>query len=346
MRDIRHEETPCSGYRDVALLALLALIVMQPGAPALAQELSLQAGHDHRPARRRHRHGHAGAPLREQLSHALGKPVVIENKPGAGLMLGTAAIAAAPPDGHTLGISTATPMAVNQVLYKKMTYDPDKDLTPVYFYVKSPFVLVVNPALPINSVPELIKYAKESATPMSYSTPGAGTSQHLSMEFMAQRFGLKVTHVPYRSSPQSITDIAAGHVNLGFAEAGASLPLIREGKLRALAVSSSVRLPTLPDVPPFGEAAGAPDFEAVSWHILFAPAATPHEIVDRLHAEMRRIMSAPDMKKRAVGHRPSPAQFASDRRAFAPTSNPNRRSGAPWSRSSASTARNSARRRL
>ena len=235
----------------------------------------------------------------EQLSQALGKPVVIENKPGAGLMLGTAAIAAAAPDGHTLGISTATPMAVNQVLYKKITYDPDNDFAPIYFYVKSPFVLVVNPALPINSVPELITYAKASASPMSYSTPGPGTSQHLSMEFMAQRFGLKLTHVPYRSSPQSITDIAAGHVNLGFAEAGASLPLIREGKLRALAVSSSVRLPTLPDVVPFGEAAGAPDFEAVSWHILFAPAGTPKEIVDRLHDEMRRIMSAPEMKKRA-----------------------------------------------
>jgi tripartite-type tricarboxylate transporter receptor subunit TctC len=189
-------------------------------------------------------------------------------------------------------------MAVNQVLYKKITYDPDKDFSPIYFYVKSPFVLVVNPALPIESVPELIKYAKASASPMSYSTPGPGTSQHLSMEFMAQRFGLKLTHVPYRSSPQSITDIAAGHVNLGFAEAGASLPLIREGKLRALAVSSSVRLPTLPDVVPFGEAAGAPDFEAVSWHILFAPAGTPKEVVDRLHDEMRRIMSAPEMKKR------------------------------------------------
>jgi putative tricarboxylic transport membrane protein len=236
----------------------------------------------------------------EQLAQALGKPVVIENKPGAGLMLGTAAIAAVPPDGHTLGISTATPMAVNQVLYKKMTYDPDKDFAPVYFYVKSPFVLVVNPALPIESVPELIKHAKDSATPMSYSTPGAGTSQHLSMEFMAQRFGLKMTHVPYRSSPQSIADIAAGHVDLGFAEAGASLPLIREGKLRALAASSSVRLPTLPEVPPFGEAAGAPDFEAVSWHILLAPAATPKEIVERLHQEMRRIMSAPEMKKRAL----------------------------------------------
>jgi tripartite-type tricarboxylate transporter receptor subunit TctC len=236
----------------------------------------------------------------DQLGQALGKPVVIENRPGAGLMLGTAAIAAAPADGHTIGISTAAPMSVAQVLYKKINYDPDKDFTPIYFYVKSPFVLIVNPALPVKSVPELIKYAKESVNPMTYSSPGAGVLQHLAIEFMAQRFGLKMTHVPYRNSPQSITDIAAGHVNLGFAEAGASLPLIREGRVRALAVSSSTRLPTLPDVPPFGEAANAPDFEAVSWHVLFAPAATPKEIVERLHQEMKRIMSAPDMKKRAA----------------------------------------------
>jgi tripartite-type tricarboxylate transporter receptor subunit TctC len=236
----------------------------------------------------------------EPLSQALGKPVVVENKPGAGLMLGTAAVAAAAPDGHTLGISTATPIVVNPVLYKKMSYDPNKDLAPVYFYVKSPFVLVVNPALPIKSVPELIKHAKESTTPMSYSTPGAGSSQHLSMEFMGQRFGLKLNHVPYRSSPQAIADIAAGHVQVGLAEAGASLPLIRDGKLRALAASSLTRLPTLPEVPPFAEAAGAPDFEAVSWHILFAPGATPKEIIDRLHREMRTIMSTPEMKQRAA----------------------------------------------
>ncbi len=236
----------------------------------------------------------------EPLGQVLGKPVVVENKPGAGLMLGTAAIAAAAPDGHTLGISTATPIAVNPVLYKKMSYDPNKDLSPVFFYVKSPFILVVNPALPIQSVPELIKYSRESANPLSYSTPGAGSSQHLSMEFMAQRFALKFTHVPYRSSPQAIADIAAGHVNVGFAEAGASLPLIRDGKLRALAASSLTRLPTLPEVPPFAEAAEAADFEAVSWHILFAPAATPKEIIDRLHREMRVIMSAPEMKQRAA----------------------------------------------
>ena len=149
-------------------------------------------------------------------------------------------------------------------------------------------------------MPELIKLAKDSPTPLNYSSPGAGVAQHLSIEYMKQRFGINLTHVPYRSTPQSITDIVANHVQLGFAEAGASLPLIREGKLRALAVSSSTRIPTLPDVPPFAEAANAPDFEAVSWHMLFAPAATPKPIVDRLHAEMNAIMSDPDIKQKAA----------------------------------------------
>jgi len=235
----------------------------------------------------------------EPLAQALGKPVVIENKPGAALMIGTAAVAAAAPDGHTIGISTATPMSAYQVLYKKLNYDPQKDFAPIYLYVKSPFVLCVDPKLPVKSVAELIKYAKESPAPLNYSSAGLGSSQHLSMEFMAQTFDLKLTHVPYRVSPQAITDIAAGHVNLGFAEAGASLPLIRDGKLRALAVSAATRLPTLPDVPSVAETPGAAGFEAVSWHVLLAPAATPKEIVDRLHGEMRKIMNA-EMQKRAA----------------------------------------------
>jgi tripartite-type tricarboxylate transporter receptor subunit TctC len=280
-------------------LAVLALLTAAPAAPAQAQSYPLKPVTLIVPLAAGTGMDSLARLYGEPLSQALGKPVVIENKPGAGLMLGTAAIAAAAPDGHTIGISTATPMAANQVLFKKLSYDPTKDFAPIYLYVKSPFVLVVDPKLPIKSVPELIKYAEDSASPMNYSTAGVGSSQHLSMEFMAQRFGLKMTHVPYRNSPQAIADIAAGHVNIGFAEAGASLPLIRDGKLRALAVSSLTRLPTLPDVLPFAEASGAGDFEAVSWHILFAPAATPSEIIDRLHQEMRKIMSAPDMKKRA-----------------------------------------------
>ncbi|MDB5599432.1 MAG: hypothetical protein JWN71_1476 [Xanthobacteraceae bacterium] len=236
----------------------------------------------------------------DQLSKTFGQPVIVENKPGAALMLAAANVANAPADGYTLLVSTSSAMAINPVLYKKINYDPVKDFVPISFYVKSPFILVVNPALPINTVPELIAYAKASTVPMTFSSPGAGVAQHLSIEYMKNRFGLNMTHVPYRATPQSIQDIAAGHVALGFAEAGASLPLIREGKLRALAVSSLTKLDSVPDVPTFAESAKTPDFEAVSWHMLYAPAATPKEIVDKLHAEMTRIMSAPDMQQKAT----------------------------------------------
>lgn len=233
----------------------------------------------------------------EKLQAVMGQPVVVENRPGAALMLAAATVAKAEPDGYTLLVSTSSAMAINPVLYKKVNYDHVKDFVPISFYVKSPMILVVNPDLPAKTIPELIKLAKDAKTPLTYSSPGAGVAQHLSMEYMKKRFGLEITHVPYKSTPQSIADIAAGHVNLGFAEAGASLPLIRDGKLRALAVSATNRLPSLPDVPPFAEAASAPDFEAVSWHMLFAPAATPKPIVDRLHAEMKKIMADPEMIK-------------------------------------------------
>jgi tripartite-type tricarboxylate transporter receptor subunit TctC len=233
----------------------------------------------------------------EKLQVALGKPVVVDNRPGAALMLAAAAVATAPADGYTLLVSTSSAMAINPVLYKKVNYDHVKDFVPISFYVKSPFILVVNPDLPAKSVPELIKHIKDSKTPLSYSSPGAGVAQHLSIEYMKKRFDLDITHVPYKNTPQSIQDIAAGHVQLGFAEAGASLPLIRDGKLRALAVSATTRIPSLPDVPPFAEAAKAPDFEAVSWHILFAPAATPKPIIERLHTEMKKIMADPEMIK-------------------------------------------------
>ena len=233
----------------------------------------------------------------EKLQVALGKPVVVDNRPGAALMLAAAAVATAPADGYTLLVSTSSAMAINPVLYKKVNYDHVKDFVPISFYVKSPFILVVNPDLPAKSVPELIKHIKDSKSPLSYSSPGAGVAQHLSIEYMKKRFDLDITHVPYKNTPQSIQDIAAGHVQLGFAEAGASLPLIRDGKLRARAVSATTRIPSLPDVPPFAEAAGAPDFEAVSWHILFAPAATPKPIIERLHAEMKKIMADPEMIK-------------------------------------------------
>lgn len=234
----------------------------------------------------------------DRLSQRLGKPVIIENKPGAATMLGTAAVASAPPDGYTLLVATSAALSINPTVYKKIAYDPERDLTPVALYLKSPFILIVNPQLPVNTVPELIGYAKKSPTPLNYSSPGTGGLPYLSVELMNQRFGLKMTHVPYRATPQAVGDVAAGHVSLSFAEAGASLALIRDGRVRALAVSSTQRLPAHPSVPPMAEAANAPDFETVSWHVLLAPAKTPRPIVERLHAEMKQIMSAPDMQEK------------------------------------------------
>ena len=137
---------------------------------------------------------------------------------------------------------------------------------------------------------------KESKNPLTYVPPGAGNMQHLATEYMKQIFGVEATHVPYRNTPQSILDIVAGHVNFGFVEAGASIPLIKDGKLRALAVSSQSRLPILPEAPPFSEVSGTPDFEAVSWHMLLAPSATPKPVIDRLHAAMKEAMADPDLK--------------------------------------------------
>ena len=289
-----------SWFSGRAAMAALMLAALHPDMPANAQEypskpitivLPLSAGTGMDLIARRYA---------EKLTQSLGKPVIIENRPGAALMLAPAAVATAPADGYTLLVAVTGHFAALPILYKKINYNADKDFAPIALYLKSPFVLVVNPELPVHSVPELIKLAKESAIRLSYSSPGVGTMQHLSVESMKQNFGFDLMHVPYRSTPQSVTDLVAGHIRVSLVEVGASVPLIREGKLRALAVTSSSRLSALPDVPTFAEAAGAPGFEAVSWHGLVAPAATPREIVDKLHVEMKRIMASPDMVKHVL----------------------------------------------
>jgi tripartite-type tricarboxylate transporter receptor subunit TctC len=191
-------------------------------------------------------------------------------------------------------------MAIRPTLFKVRPFDPLTDFIPISNYVKSPFVLIVNPSIPAKTAQEFIAYVKQRPGQLSYSSSGIGGAPHLTMELLKQKFGLDMAHVPYRNSPQSIADVAAGHVNAAVAEAGASLPLIKDGKLRALAVTSSTRFPALPDVPPLAEAVAMPGLEAVSWHVLFARHGTPRPIVERLHTEMQRIMATPEMQQRIL----------------------------------------------
>lgn len=234
----------------------------------------------------------------DKLSQSLGRPVVIENRPGnAGLAAVDGALKS-PADGYTLLAATSSAMAIRATMFKKPPYDPVTDFIPIAHYLKSPFVLVVNPDLPIKSVNDLIAYVRARPGQVAFSSTSVGGAPHLAGEYLNQRFGVQMTHVPYKISPQAIQDVAAGHVQLTFAEAGASLALIREGRLRALAVTSTTRLGTLPEVPPFAEASGIADFEAVSWHMLFTRAGTPPDIVGRLHADMLRIIATPELQTR------------------------------------------------
>jgi tripartite-type tricarboxylate transporter receptor subunit TctC len=236
----------------------------------------------------------------EKLAQTLGRPVVFDNRPGANGILAVNALKLLPADGHALLVATSAPLALNRTTFKQLTYDPAKDFVPISIYLKSPFILIVHPSLPVKSVPELVKFVKARPGQLSYSSTGNGGVPRLSTELLMQTFGLDIIHVPYKNSPQSIADVAAGHVQLAFAEAGVSQPLIQDGRLRALAVSSLTRFRALPEVPTMAEATGRSNFEAVSWHALVAPSATPGAIVNRLHGEMTRIMRLPEVHDRIV----------------------------------------------
>jgi tripartite-type tricarboxylate transporter receptor subunit TctC len=236
----------------------------------------------------------------EDLQKALGKPVLVENQPGAALMLAAQNVSRAEPDGHTLVVSTSSPMAINQALYRKITYNAEKDFVPIALYAKSPFVLIVNPSLGIDNMKDFLKKAREQSKPLTYGTSGTGTLLHLAMEILKRDFKFKADHVPYRNSNQIVADVIGGHINAAMSETGASLALIRDGKVKALGITSSTPHPSLPDVKPLAEAAGIPGFEAVSWHVLLAPSATPQPIVERLQKEMARITGSEAFQKRAT----------------------------------------------
>jgi tripartite-type tricarboxylate transporter receptor subunit TctC len=233
----------------------------------------------------------------EHLAQRLGKPVIFDNRPGANGIVAASAVKNAPADGHALMVASSAALAINPSVYKQLPYDPPKDFVPVSVYLKSPFVLVVHPSLPVHSVAALAAYVKMRPGQMSFSSTGPAGVPRLATEMFMQQYHLNITHVPYKNSPQSIVDVAAGHVQLAFAEASASRAFIRDKRLRALAVSSLTRFNSLPEVPSLAEAMGRPGLEAVSWHALVAPAATPRPVLNRLHGEMTRIPALPEVHK-------------------------------------------------
>ncbi len=231
----------------------------------------------------------------QHLEARLGKPVVVENRPGAGTVIGSNYVAKAAPDGYTLLQATSTPMAINVTVHKALPYDPATDLIPLAMVAQSPFILIVNPELPVKSVKELIAYGKANPGKLSYGSGGPGAPHHLYAELLASMTGIKMSHVPYKGSLPALNDVVGGHIQLMFCDVPPSVGMIQSGKVRALGVSPKARLAALPDIPTVAEA-GVPGFEAVAWFMVAAPAKTPAPIVDRLHRELKAVLAMPEVK--------------------------------------------------
>jgi tripartite-type tricarboxylate transporter receptor subunit TctC len=238
--------------------------------------------------------------LAPRLSERLGKPFVVENRAGAGTVLGADAVAKANPDGHTILMGTSTPLAINASLHKKLPYDPAKDFMPIAMIATVPFVLVVNNDLPARLVSEFIALAKSKPGEFSYGSTGPGSPFHLYAELFGSMTGIQMVHVPYRAAVAAQVDLMGGRLQVMMTDFTSSLQLIREGKLRALGVTTKTRAAAAPEIAPIAEL-GVPGFEASAWQMVVVPAATPKPIVDRLHAELKSIMAMPETRQAITG---------------------------------------------
>ena len=234
--------------------------------------------------------------IQPELSRLLGQPVTIDNRTGASGMIGSDAVAKSAPDGYTLLVGNVATYAMNVGIYRKMPYDPLKDLSLVFQTVMLPYVLVVNPNLPVQSVPELLAYTRAHPGKVSYSSSGSGSAQHMAAELFKSRSGADLTHVPYKGVGAMVTDLIAGHVQVAFADLASLLPHIKSGKLKLLAVTSPRRLTEFPDTPTVEEAAQLPGFEISGWQGIAGPAGLPPAIVKRLNEVMNQIQASPAMR--------------------------------------------------
>lgn len=235
----------------------------------------------------------------EPLGQALGQPLVIVNQPGAGGNIGTGAVAKAEPDGYTLLFTIQGPLVTAPLLTKQLPYNPVKDLQPIGLVATSPNVLVVDPKLGVNSLADFVRLAKEKKGQLNYGSVGNGSAAHLAMESFRTRAGFEMTHVPYQGFPQVVNAILAGQVQAGFMVPGIAMGQVRAGKLKALAVTSAGRVASLPELQTLAEL-GYAGFEAISWQAMLAPARTPAPVVQRLSAELVKVIKSDEVRAKML----------------------------------------------
>ena len=237
--------------------------------------------------------------LSDKLAQALGQPVVVENKPGAGGSIGADLVAKSAPDGYTLLMATGSTHSVGPYL-QKLPYDPNKDFTPVAYVGSSTNILLVSPKLGVNSVQELIEYARKEPGRLSYATSGIGSVAHLTSEMFAMMAGAKLLHVPYKGTQLSISDLASGQVGILFDNVMTAKPHVESGRLKGIAISSRERSAIVPGIPTVAES-GLPGFDSSNWFGVFGPANLPRPIVDRLDQEVKKILADPAIRERFHG---------------------------------------------
>ena len=238
--------------------------------------------------------------MAQKLTEGMKQTVFVENRTGAGGTIGIDNVAKSPPDGYTLLLVAVASYSINASLYPKLPYDPHKDLQPVSILAGAPYILVVHPALPVRNVKELIALDKRRPGELNYSSGGTGTGPHLATEVFKAKTGMTAVHIAYKGAGPALTDLVAGHVQFQLANMIASLPFVKNGRLRGIAVSGSKRSRVIPELPTISEA-GVPGLEEIGGHMIMVPGATPKELVARLHQELAKVLQQPEVKSRLEG---------------------------------------------
>ena len=246
----------------------------------------------------------------KDLSERWGVPVIIENRPGAGGIIGSEVVARATPDGHTLLMGTVATHGINKSLYAKMPYDPVKDFEPVSLVASTPSVLMVHPSVPVNSVAELVAYARKNPGRLHYGSSGNGSSHHLAGQMFSSMAGVDMVHVPYKGTAAALTDLLGGRIELTFDTLPSAMPHVKAGKLKALAVTSAKRYPALPDIPTVADT--IPGYEIASWYAVLAPAGTPRDVVKKLGDDIGAVVHKPEMQEKLLAQGATPVGSTPD----------------------------------